>query len=101
MPDHEQTHGDAMLVNSGQVLTERAKISPEMESLVDPETGERYTFRETNSRANQVANTLLGLKLSPGERVGCLMSNCPRYVRNRGNGAEPTRRSRCHRSRQV
>jgi acyl-CoA synthetase (AMP-forming)/AMP-acid ligase II len=69
-----------MLVNSGQVLTERAKISPDMESLVDPETGERYTFRQTNSRTNQLANTLLGLKLGPGERVGCLMSNCPRYV---------------------
>ncbi len=69
-----------MLVNSGQVLTERAKISPNTESLVDPATGERYTFRETNARCNRLANALLRLHLNPGERVGCLMANRPQYV---------------------
>jgi len=69
-----------MLVNSGQVLTERAKISPNLESFIDPAGGQRHTFRETNERANRLANTLLRLGLNPGERVGCLMSNCPSYV---------------------
>jgi len=69
-----------MLLNAGQTLTERAKISGRMEALVDPATGDRCTFAELNQRANRLANTLLARRLLPGERVACLMSNCPRYV---------------------
>jgi len=69
-----------MLLNSGQTLTERAKISAGMEAVVDAAGGERYPYRELNERTNRLANVLLGLELSPGDRVGCLMSNVPRYA---------------------
>lgn len=69
-----------MLVNAGQILTERAKISGRMEALVDVATGARCDFRQYNERANQVANTLLGRGLNAGDRVACLMSNQSRYA---------------------
>jgi acyl-CoA synthetase (AMP-forming)/AMP-acid ligase II len=69
-----------MLLNSGQTLTERAKISAGMEAIVDPASGERYTYRELNERTNRLANALQSLGLAPGDRVGCLLSNCPRYI---------------------
>jgi acyl-CoA synthetase (AMP-forming)/AMP-acid ligase II len=69
-----------MLVNAGQTLSERAKISGRMEAIVDVATGARYDFRQLNERTNQFANTLLGLGLNAGDRVACLMSNQPRYV---------------------
>jgi acyl-CoA synthetase (AMP-forming)/AMP-acid ligase II len=69
-----------MLVNAGQTLTERAKISGRMEAIIDVASGARYDFRQLNERSNQVANTLLGLGLHAGDRVACLMSNHPRYA---------------------
>jgi acyl-CoA synthetase (AMP-forming)/AMP-acid ligase II len=69
-----------MLTNGGQTLTERAKISAGMEAIVDVASGVRYSYRELNSRTNQLANTLLSSGFLPGERVACLMSNQPHYV---------------------
>jgi len=69
-----------MLLNSGQFLTERAKISSSMEAWVDLTTGERTTFRQANARANQVAHVLLSLGLAPGDRVAALMSNLPLHA---------------------
>ncbi len=69
-----------MLLNAGQVLTERAKIAPHVEAVVDTASGTRMSFRQLNERTNQTANTLLGLEFSPGERIACLMSNQTQYV---------------------
>jgi acyl-CoA synthetase (AMP-forming)/AMP-acid ligase II len=69
-----------MLINSGQTLTERAKVSGPMAALVDIASGDRCTYAELNRRTNRVANTLLARGFRPGDRVACLMSNCPRYV---------------------
>lgn len=64
-----------MLLNSGQVLTERAKIAPDVEAIVDTASGLRMNFRQLNARSNQTANTLLALDFRPGDRIACLMSN--------------------------
>ena len=69
-----------MLLNAGQFLTERAKISANMEAWVDLATGERTTFRRANARANQIAHYLLSLGLAPGDRVAALMSNLPLHA---------------------
>ena len=37
-----------MLLNSGQVLTERAKIGPRVEAIVDAASGARCDFRQLN-----------------------------------------------------
>ena len=69
-----------MLLNGGQVLTERAKISGQMEAWIDIDTGERWTFHDGNLRTNQLAHVLLARKLLPGDRVGVLMGNTPRHA---------------------
>jgi acyl-CoA synthetase (AMP-forming)/AMP-acid ligase II len=69
-----------MLLNSGQVLTERAKVDPRKEAVVDTASGLRLDFRSLNDRSNQVANTLLRLEFAPGERIACLLSNQSQYV---------------------
>ena len=69
-----------MLVNAGQTLTERAKISGRMEAIVDVASGTRYDFREFDARANRLAHALLTLGIGAGDRVACLMSNQPRYA---------------------
>jgi acyl-CoA synthetase (AMP-forming)/AMP-acid ligase II len=69
-----------MLLNSGQVLTERAKIGPRAEAIVDAASGARCDFRQLNERANQTANTLLAMDFRPGERIACLMPNQSKYL---------------------
>ena len=69
-----------MLLNSGQVLTERAKIAPRVEAIVDTASGARCNFRQLNDRANQTANTLLAMEFRPGERIACLMPNQSQYM---------------------
>ena len=72
-----------MLVNAGQTLTERAKISGRMEALIDVASGERCDFRELNARANRLgrSNGLRRKRREPcllrehrrGRSVGCLL----------------------------
>ena len=69
-----------MLLNAGQVLTERAKIAPHVEAVVDTASGLRMSFRQLNARTNQTANALLQLDFRPGDRIACLMSNQSQYV---------------------
>ncbi len=69
-----------MLLNAGQFLTERAKISANMEAWVDLVTGERITYRQANARASQLAHFLLSQGLAPGDRVAALMSNVPLHA---------------------
>jgi acyl-CoA synthetase (AMP-forming)/AMP-acid ligase II len=69
-----------MLLNGGQVLTERAKISGRLEAWIDADTGERLSFAEANARTNQLAHVLLSRGLAPGDRVGVLMGNTPLHA---------------------
>ena len=69
-----------MLLNGGQVLTERAKISARLEAWIDSDTGERLSFAEANARTNQLAHVLLARGLAPGDRVGVLMGNTPLHA---------------------
>jgi acyl-CoA synthetase (AMP-forming)/AMP-acid ligase II len=69
-----------MLLNGGQVLTERAKISARLEAWIDSDTGERLSFAEANACTNQLAHVLLARGLVPGDRVGVLMGNTPLHA---------------------
>lgn len=68
------------LSNAGQLLTERAKVSPQLEALVDLGTGCRLTFRTMNEGANQISHALAASGLKPGDRLAVLMGNCGLYV---------------------
>lgn len=63
------------------VLGERARLSPEKTALVLAPSGERFTYRELNARAERAATFLRDeLGLAKGERVGLLAHNRVEYV---------------------
>jgi len=65
----------------GDVLGERAKLSPDRTALVVVETGERLTYRQLDGLAAGVARAFLGpLGLAAGDRVGLLSHNRPEFV---------------------
>ena len=70
-----------MLVhNIGEVLARRALRTPHREAVVDLTTGARLSFSDLDQRANRVAQTMHGLGVQPGERVGVLLANSVEFV---------------------
>jgi acyl-CoA synthetase (AMP-forming)/AMP-acid ligase II len=61
--------------NIGHFVSKRALLNPDLEALVDADTGRRFTFGELNQRVNQAADMLRGLGVAKGDRVGLLMMN--------------------------
>jgi acyl-CoA synthetase (AMP-forming)/AMP-acid ligase II len=66
--------------NVGQLLTKRAYRDPDVEAIFEPSSDRRFSFRELNSRSNQVANALTGSGVSLGDRVGLLLMNGVEFV---------------------
>jgi acyl-CoA synthetase (AMP-forming)/AMP-acid ligase II len=62
-----------MLLNAGETLSVQARLQPERIGVRDLER--EMTFREWNSRACRLANALLSLGLSKGDRVAVLAFN--------------------------
>ena len=69
-----------MIQNIGDLLTRRARTTPEVDAYVQAETGVRCTFAELNARANQVANAFKGAGVKPGDRVAFLLMNGVEFV---------------------
>ena len=66
---------------SGDLLAERARLSPEKTALVYVPTGERFTYAELNDGAIRCAKFLIGeLDLKLGDHVGILAQNCVEFV---------------------
>jgi len=65
------------VINIGRFLAKRAELDPEREGLVFGET--RLTYRRFNQETNRVAQSLAGLGVRKGERVGLLSMNSPRF----------------------
>jgi fatty-acyl-CoA synthase len=66
---------------SGDLLGERARLTPEKLALVYVPTGERFTYAELDARAVRMARVwrqVLGLK--KGERLAVLADNRPEYL---------------------
>lgn len=61
------------------LLTERARITPDRLAVVAVESGERLTYRELDERAERAAATLREV-LAPGERFGLLAFNCIEFL---------------------
>jgi len=67
--------------HAGELLTRRARLTPDREALYDVPGGSRYSYRELNERACRLANGLresLGIK--KGDRVGIVAMNGVHYV---------------------
>jgi fatty-acyl-CoA synthase len=63
----------------GDLLSERARVTPDRLAVVSVETGERLTYRELNERAERAADTLANL-LQPGDRFGLLGYNSLEFI---------------------
>ena len=74
--------------NMGDVLSRRAARNPNAPAVVDTGTGERLTYRELDTRANQVANMLVELSIEPGDRVALLLPNCIPFLESFYGGAK-------------
>ena len=61
------------------LLSERARVTPDRLALVSIETGERLTYADLNARAERTAATLRTL-LEPGDRFGILAHNCIEFL---------------------
>jgi len=64
----------------GDLLAERARITPDKLALVSVESGERLTYAELDARAARVAANLRRLAYAEGDRVGLLALNSLDYV---------------------
>src|SRR5688572_21272613 len=59
----------------GDLLSERARVTPDRLALVSVETGERLTYAQLNERAERAAGALQELGVNPGDRFGLLAHN--------------------------
>jgi fatty-acyl-CoA synthase len=65
----------------GDVLGERARLSPDRTAFVFVPTGDRLTYAGLDARATRLARLWLGaLGLAPGDRLGLLAHNAIEFV---------------------
>ena len=69
-----------MQQNLGQYLTKRAQISPNLEAVVEVESGKRFTYKALNERCNRIAKVLLAQGVKPGDRGAFLLMNGGEYI---------------------
>ena len=68
-------------MNSADILTRRANLTPNREALYDVTNGVRYTYAELDQRANRAANFLIEeYGVRKGDRVSILAQNSIAYV---------------------
>ncbi len=68
-------------MNSADLLTRRADLTPDREALYDLTSGVRYTYAQLNERANRAANFLRQkYGVQKGDRVSILAHNHIAYV---------------------
>jgi len=65
-------------MNLSDFLKESAEKFPEMDAMVF--AGRRWTFRELNTRVNQLAHSLLRMGISKGEHIGLYSTSCHQCV---------------------
>lgn len=66
---------------AGDLLGERARLTPDKLALVDVATGARYSYAELDARATRMAASWTkGLGLGAGDRIGLLAHNRVEYV---------------------
>ncbi len=63
------------MIFDGDLLAERARVTPEKLALVSIETGERLTYRDLDLRAESAAAALQSMGITAGDRFGILAHN--------------------------
>lgn len=68
-------------MNAADLLSNRARLTPEREALYDVHSGKRYTYKQLNERANRCANLLrTRLGIRKGDRIAIYAQNCLAYI---------------------
>jgi fatty-acyl-CoA synthase len=67
-------------MDASNLLTSRARLTPDKEALLELETGSRYTYAALNGRANRAANWLQTIGVGCGDRVSILAHNSIVYL---------------------
>ena len=67
-------------MHAADLLTNRARLTPGREALIEKDTGRRYTYAELNARANRLANWMRALGVEKGDRVSILAHNGVAYI---------------------
>jgi len=63
-------------MHAADLLTGRARLTPDREALYELHTNRRFTYDQLNRRANRAANFLQGqLGVGKGDRVSILAQN--------------------------
>jgi long-chain acyl-CoA synthetase len=65
-------------MNTIDFLNIAVSICPERDFMVFEK--ERFSYEQINDRINRIAQTLAGLGVNKGDRVGMLSVNCPQYI---------------------
>src|SRR5262245_4769221 len=64
----------------GDLLAERARLTPEKTALVCVETGQRLTYAELDDRAARAAAAIVAAGVQPGDRYGILGPNSIEFL---------------------
>ena len=81
-PSHARGATEPPLIEQtiGALFDALVERYPEREALVVAHQQRRYTYRQLQTEANRLASALLGLGLSPGDRVGIWSHNNAEWV---------------------
>ncbi len=68
-------------MHAADLLSDRARLTPDRIALVELETGQRFTYAELNERACRLANFMHDeLGVQPGDRVSIIAKNSVVYI---------------------
>jgi len=68
-------------MHTADLMTARARLTPDREALLEAATGRRFTYGELNARANRAANFLRRrLGVQKGDRVSILANNSVTFI---------------------
>jgi fatty-acyl-CoA synthase len=67
-------------MHAADLLTNRARLTPDREAMVTLPDGRRYTYGELNARANRLANWMCELGVEKGDRVSILAHNGIEFI---------------------
>jgi fatty-acyl-CoA synthase len=65
---------------AGDLLRERARVTPDRLALVSVETGERLTYAALDARCDSAAAYLASCGIGAGDRFGLLAHNCVEFI---------------------
>src|SRR5689334_7577003 len=80
MTQPAQGHTSYHDITIGELLTRLAQDYPQNDALVYPDRELRYSFRELEWLARQIAKGLLAVGVQPGDRVALWATNVPEWI---------------------